>query len=122
VYLGSEVPVYVASRHSDLLDGAVSFLFGSVILVASIFRVFRAWRARPTSGSVTWADLLLRRVRQAKSLVGEPLLESPPLKHYEVMLEILYCILGLGFAAIGVWLLLAGFGIGGPIYTPDAPG
>jgi hypothetical protein len=31
-------------------------------------------------------------------------------------------IVGLGFAAIGVQLLLAGFGIGGPMYTPDALG
>ncbi len=39
-----------------------------------------------------------------------------------VLAGIFYGIVGLGFAAIGVWQLLAGFGIGGPIYTPDAPG
>jgi len=127
--LGSEVPVYVASvpeyvasRHSDLLQGTVGFLFGSAFLAESIFHILRAWRARPASVSLTWADLLLRRVRPTKSLVGEPLLEPPPLKHYEVMLEIFVGIIGLVFAALGVWLLLAGFGIGGPIYTPHAPG
>jgi hypothetical protein len=111
--------VYVASRHSDLLVGAVFSLLGSAALAAGIFR---AWRARLASGSVPWADLLLGRVRQRKSLVGESLLESQPLKQYEVLAGIFYGIVGLGFAAIGVWLLLAGFGIGGPIYTPDAPG
>jgi len=118
----ASVPEYVASRHSDLLQGTVGFLFGSAILAEGIFRVFRAWRARRAGVSVTWADLLLRRVPPTKSLVGEPLLEPPPLKHYDVMLGIFCCIVGLGFAAIGVWSLLAGFGIGGPIYTPDTPG
>jgi hypothetical protein len=119
VYLGSEVPEYAASRHSDLLVGTVFFLFGSAALTAGIFR---AWRARLASGSVPWEDLLLGRARQAKSLLGESLPESPPLKQYEMLAGIFYGIVGLVIAAIGVWQLLAGFGIGGPIYTPDAPG
>ena len=119
MYLGSEVHEYVASRHSDLLAGTVFFLFGSAALAGGIFR---AWRARLARRSVRWADLLLGRVRrQENSLIGEPLLESP-LKQYEVLAGIFYGIVGLALAAIGVWLLLAGFGIGGPIYTPDAPG
>jgi hypothetical protein len=100
----------------------VFFLVGSASLAASIFRIIRAWRTWPASGSVTWADLLLGRVRSTKSLVGEPLLESSPLKHDEVILAIFYGIVALMFAAIGVWQLLAAFGIGGPIYTADPPG
>jgi hypothetical protein len=122
VGVGSDVPEYVASRHSDLFVGTGFFLAGSAVLAEGIFRIFRAWRARRASVGVTWADLLFRPVRTTKSLVGEPLLESPPLKHYEVMLGIFLVIFGLMFAAVGVWQLLAGFGIGGPIYTPDAPG
>ncbi len=105
MYLGSEVPLYVESRHSDLLIGSVFFLAGSTALAAGISR---AWRARLASRSVKWADLLLgRTARQANSLLGEPLLESP-LKQYEVLMGIFYGIVGLVFAAIGVWQLLAG--------------
>jgi hypothetical protein len=114
----------VSSRHSDLELGTVFFLLGSAVVAGSIFRVFRALRARRASVPLTWADLLPRRVRPTKSLVGEPLLEPPPLEDDddEVVRGMFFGIVGLGFAAIGVWLLLAGFGIGGPIYTPDAPG
>ncbi len=38
MYLGSGVPAYVASRHSDLLVGTVFFLLGSAALAAGIFR------------------------------------------------------------------------------------
>jgi hypothetical protein len=114
--------VYVASRQSDLLAGTLPFVLGSALLAEGIFRGFRGWRARPASVSVTWADRLLRRVQTTKSLAGEPLLDSPPLKYSEVVAGILMGIVGLVFAAIGVRLLLAGFGIGPPVYTPDAPG
>jgi hypothetical protein len=120
VYLGSEVPEYVVSRHSDLLDGTLFSLAGSAAVAGGIVH---AWRARQASGSVPWPDLLLGRARQAKSRLGEPLLlEPPPLKQYELLMGIFYVIVGLAFAAVGVWQLLAGFGIGGPVYTPDAPG
>jgi hypothetical protein len=124
VYLGSEVHEYVASRNSNLLDGTMFFLAGSVVLAGGIRQ---AWRARLAPGSVPWEDLLLGRARKAKSLfgeplAGEPLLDPPPLKQYELLMGIFYCVVGLAFAAIGVWQLLVGFGIGGPIYTPDAPG
>jgi hypothetical protein len=109
--------MYVASRGFLLVAGIWSFLGGGALLTESVFRAFRSWPARRANGSVARTEPPLRRIRPTKSLRGEPLLDPPPLRYYEAMYAILFGIVGLGFAAIGVDLLLGAFGIVGPIYT-----
>lgn len=109
--------MYVASRGTLLLACVPFSLIGCALLTWAIFRLFRSWRARRANGPAARAEPLPRGVRPTKSLRGEPLLERPPLRYYEEMLVILYGTVGLLFAAIGVYLLLGAFGIGGPRYT-----
>jgi hypothetical protein len=108
--------MYVASKGLLLVWGILACLFGGALLTWSIFRAFRSWPARRANGSVAWTEPPLR-IRPTKSLRGEPLLDPPPLRYYEAMYAILFGIVGLGFAALGVYFLLGAFGIVGSIYT-----
>jgi hypothetical protein len=114
-YIGG--PVSDASRSTLLQAGILFSLGGGAMLTEAIFRGFRSWRARRTNGSVARTEPLLRRIRSTKSLLGEPLLESPPVRYWEAMHVIFRGIVGLAVAGLGVLLLLGAFDIVGPFHT-----
>jgi hypothetical protein len=111
--------MYVIPTGVLLMGGVLGSLFGGALLAQAIFRGFRSWRARRANGPVARAEPLPRGGRPAKSLRGEPLLEPPPLRHYEEILLIFQGIIGLMFGALGVYFFLGAFGMIGPImHTP----